>query len=193
VGYRIAGLALRSLDFVFLAQRAPILSDHMQFFPTETSVFDRHAEKHVLVFLVVGSKSVLMEQNVFRVVRAQPCKVWELLPYGRDQAGLPLHAFVTVHLAMRIADSESARIPQMEMASRLTVAALMLDIETEWTLNALLTTSSSYRKCSKRQTLDRSAQATSLLRIEGMMRCSPIVRGSGCGSVMASVADMNLR
>jgi hypothetical protein len=41
------------------------------------------------------------------------------------------------------------------MPSRLTVAVLLLDIETEWTLNALLTTSSSYRKCSKRRTLDR--------------------------------------
>jgi hypothetical protein len=56
------------------------------------------------------------------------------------------------------------------MPSRLTVAVLMLDIETEWTLNALLTTSSSYRKCSKRRTLDHSAQATSLLQIEGTTR-----------------------
>ena len=55
-------------------------------------------------------------------------------------------------------------------AARLTVAVLMLDIETEWTLNALLTTSSSYRKCSKRQTLDHSAQAISLLQIEGTTR-----------------------
>ncbi len=52
----------------------------------------------------------------------------------------------------------------------LTVAVLMLDIETEWTLNALLTTSSSYRKCSKRRTFDHSAQATSLLQIEGTTR-----------------------
>jgi hypothetical protein len=42
---------------------------------------------------------------------------------------------------------------------RLTIATLMLDIETEWTLNASLTTSSSYRKCSKRRTLDHSAQS----------------------------------
>jgi hypothetical protein len=54
--------------------------------------------------------------------------------------------------------------------SRLTVAVLMLDIKTEWTLNALLTTSSSYRKCSRRRTLDRSAQATSLPQIEGTTR-----------------------
>jgi len=56
------------------------------------------------------------------------------------------------------------------MPYRLTVAVLMLDIETEWTLNALLTTSSSYRKCSKRRILDHSAQATSLLQIEGTTR-----------------------
>ena len=66
-------------------------------------------------------------------------------------------------------------------ASRLTVAVLMLDIETEWMLNASLTTSSSYRKCSKRRTLDHSAQATSLLQIEGTTRCSHIARGFSFG------------
>jgi hypothetical protein len=75
------------------------------------------------------------------------------------------------------------------MPSRLTVAVFLLDIETEWTLNALLTTSSSYRKCSKRRTLDHSAQATSLLRIEGTTKCSHIARGFSFGSAMASVAE----
>jgi hypothetical protein len=56
------------------------------------------------------------------------------------------------------------------MPSHLTIAVLMLDIKTEWTLNGLLTTSSSYRKCSKRRTLDHSAQAISLLQIEGTTR-----------------------
>jgi len=74
------------------------------------------------------------------------------------------------------------------MPSRLTVAVLMLDIETEWTLNASLTTSSSYRKCSKRRTLDHSAPATSRLQIEGTMRRSRPARGFDCGSGMASVA-----
>jgi len=69
----------------------------------------------------------------------------------------------------------------------------MLDIETEWTLNALLTTSSSYRKCSKRRTLDHSAQATSPLQIEGTTRCSRTALGSGCGSILASVAEPNPR
>ena len=76
------------------------------------------------------------------------------------------------------------------MLIRLTVAVLMLDIETEWTLNASLTTSSSYRKCSKRRTLDHSAQATSLLLIEGTTECSLIARGSGSGSAMVSAADL---
>ena len=76
---------------------------------------------------------------------------------------------------------------------RLTIAVLMLDIETEWTLNALLTTSSSYRKCSKRRTLDHSAQATSLMQIEGMTKCSLTARGFGCGSGMVSVAEPSLR
>ena len=78
----------------------------------------------------------------------------------------------------------------MHMKSGLTNATLMLDIETEWTLNALLTTSSSYRRCSKRPTLDHSAQATSLLPIEGTTKCSRTARGSGFGSGMASVADL---
>jgi hypothetical protein len=51
----------------------------------------------------------------------------------------------------------------------LTTATLMLDIETEWTLNALLPRLSSYRKCSK---LGHSAQATSLLPIAGTTKCS---------------------
>jgi hypothetical protein len=79
------------------------------------------------------------------------------------------------------------------MPSRLTVAVRILDIEKEWTLNALLTTSSSYRKCSKRRTLDHSVQATSLLQIEGTIRCSRRARGFGCGSVMASVAALSLQ
>ena len=62
-----------------------------------------------------------------------------------------------------------------------------------WTLSASLTTSSSYRKCSKRRTLDHSAQATSLLQIEGTTRCSRIALGFGCGSISASAADLNLR
>ena len=79
------------------------------------------------------------------------------------------------------------------MPSRLTVAVLMLDIETGWTLNALLTTSSSYRKCSKRRTLDHSAQATSRLQIEVTMRSSPTARGFGSGNAMASVAEPSLQ
>jgi hypothetical protein len=77
------------------------------------------------------------------------------------------------------------------MPLRLTNATLMLDIETEWTLNASLTTSSSYRKCSKRRILGHSAQATSLRRIEGMTKCSRIARGSGFGSSTGSAAEVN--
>jgi hypothetical protein len=49
----------------------------------------------------------------------------------------------------------------------LTVTVLVVDIGTEWTLNASLTILSSYRKCSKRRMLSRSEQATSLLPIGG--------------------------
>jgi hypothetical protein len=79
----------------------------------------------------------------------------------------------------------------MEMALRFDLHAFLLDIETEWTLNALLTISSSYRKCSKRRTLDHSAQAISLLQIEGTMTNSLTARGFGCGSGTASVADLS--
>jgi hypothetical protein len=65
----------------------------------------------------------------------------------------------------------------------------MLDIGTEWTLNASLTTSSSYRKCSKRRILDHSAQATSLLPIEGTTNGRPAARGFGSGRILASVAE----
>ena len=75
---------------------------------------------------------------------------------------------------------------------RLTIAVLVLDIETEWTLNASLTTSSSYRRCSKRRTLDHSAQATSLLPIEGTMKCSRTALGFDSGTILVSAADLNL-
>ena len=63
----------------------------------------------------------------------------------------------------------------------------------EWTLNASLTTSSSYRRYSMRRALDRSAQATSRLQIEGTTRRMRIARGFGSGSIMASAAELSLR
>jgi hypothetical protein len=62
-----------------------------------------------------------------------------------------------------------------------------------WTLNTSLTTSSSYRKCSKRRILDHSARATSRLQIEDTTRCSRTALGLSCGSIMVSAADLNLR
>jgi hypothetical protein len=53
---------------------------------------------------------------------------------------------------------------------RLTHSGFVLDDGKGWTLNASLTTLSSYRKCSKRRTLDHSAQATSRPQIEGTTR-----------------------
>jgi hypothetical protein len=50
---------------------------------------------------------------------------------------------------------------------------------------------SSYRKCSKRRILDHSAQATSLLQIEGTTKRSRIARGFsfGIGTASAAVPD----
>jgi hypothetical protein len=76
------------------------------------------------------------------------------------------------------------------MPPRLTNATLMLDIETEWTLNASLTRFSSYRKCSKLRISGHSAQATSLLPIEGTTKCSRIARGFGCGSSSGFAAEV---
>src|ERR1035438_6038024 len=77
----------------------------------------------------------------------------------------------------------------MDVPLRLTIATLMLDIETEWTLNASLTRLSSYRKCLKRRILGHSAQATSLLPIAGTTKCSRIARGFSFGNGMGSVAE----
>jgi hypothetical protein len=77
-----------------------------------------------------------------------------------------------------------------EMPSRLTIATFMLDIETEWTLNASLTTSSSYRKCSKPRILGHSAQATSLPPIEDTMKCSRTARGFAFGSISGFAAEV---
>jgi hypothetical protein len=60
------------------------------------------------VFLVVGSKSVLVEQYLFCVIRARFRELRKPLSDGSDQAGLSLHAFVVGHGAIRIADSERA-------------------------------------------------------------------------------------
>jgi hypothetical protein len=76
------------------------------------------------------------------------------------------------------------------MPLRLTNATLMLDIQTEWTLSASLTRFSSFRKCSKRRILGHSAQATSLLPIEGTTKCSLIVLGFGCGNDMDFAAEV---
>ncbi|MGA7925789.1 MAG: hypothetical protein WCA20_07310 [Candidatus Sulfotelmatobacter sp.] len=79
---------MRSLDFVFLAQRAPVLPNHAHFFPTETCVFDRHAVERAFVLLVVGGEGVLVERHKFCVIRARFREFGKLLSDGRDQIGL---------------------------------------------------------------------------------------------------------
>lgn len=56
------------LDSAFFGKAAPIPPNHAHFFPTQTCVLDRHAEELVFVLLVVGSESVLVEQDQFRVI-----------------------------------------------------------------------------------------------------------------------------
>src|SRR5207253_126748 len=76
------------------------------------------------------------------------------------------------------------------MSACLTISVLLSDIATAWTLNASLTISSSFRKCSKRRILGHSAQATSRLLIESTMKCSRTALGSGCGSSTGFAAEV---
>ena len=48
------------MDCALLAKSAAVLPDHAHFLATETYIFDRHAEEHVFVLLVIGSKGVLV-------------------------------------------------------------------------------------------------------------------------------------
>jgi len=82
---------------------------------------------------------------------------------------------------------------RLHWALCLTTATLMSDIETEWTLNVLLTTSNSYRKWSRHRILGHSTQAISLLQTKGATKCSHIARGFSFDSVMACVAEPNPR
>jgi hypothetical protein len=83
------------------------------FLATETCILDRHAEEHVFVLLVIGSKSILVKQHELCVIRTRFREVGKLLPDGSDQAGLSLHPFVIGHHAKRIADTESEQLPQV--------------------------------------------------------------------------------
>jgi hypothetical protein len=75
----------------------------------------------------------------------------------------------------------------------LTAIPPMLDIETGWTLNARSTTSSSWRKCSRRRIFGHSTPATSLRPIDDTTRCWRKVRGLSFGSGMVSVAALRLQ
>jgi len=63
----------------------------------------------------------------------------------------------------------------------------------EWTLNELLTKSSSLKKCSKRRISGHSAQATSLPRIAAMTKCMRTVRGSASGRISVFAADPRIQ
>ena len=78
---------------------------------------------------------------------------------------------------------------RIQMPFSLTIATSLLDIGAKWTLSASLATLSSCRKCSKRRILGHSAQATSLLPIEGTTKCSRIAHGSGSGSISGFAAE----
>jgi len=124
-----------------------------------------------------------------RVLRAGGCAVPPCA--GNADQNTVLAARGRRALAHRLATHES--FTKDRCGFRLTAPRFLLEDCDAWTLNALLTTSSSYRKCSKRRTLGRSAQATSLLPIDGTMKCSHIAHGLGFGSILASAAEQSPR
>jgi hypothetical protein len=91
------GFSAFSLNSLFFAEAASVLPDHTHFLATQTRVLDSHAEEHVFVLLVVGGKGVLVQQHQFRVIRARFREVGKIFSNRSDQAGLTLHAFVTIH------------------------------------------------------------------------------------------------
>ncbi len=106
------------LDSLFFSKTAPVLPNHTHFLSAQTCVLDRHAEELVFVLLVVGGKNRLVEQHQFRVMRAGFREFGKLRSDGRDEVGLSPHALVIGHLAMRTADSEFLRVPQVENLPR---------------------------------------------------------------------------
>jgi hypothetical protein len=92
-------------------------------FPTESGVLDRHAEQHVLVLLGSRRQTRLGGEYTFGVVGAHSHEVGELLPDGRDEAGLSLHPFVVGHRPLLSHD-------QIETSSR-TVENSLLSSPTE--------------------------------------------------------------
>ncbi len=78
---------------------------------------------------------------------------------------------------------------QVSCRIRLTAPRLLLDDCDAWTLNALLTRLSSYRRCTKRLIFGHSAVATSVLPIADTMKCSHIARGFSFGNGTGSAAE----
>ena len=99
---------MRSLDRAVFTERASVFPDHAHFFPTEASVFDRHAEEHVFVLLVIGSKGVLVEQNQFRFIRARFREVGKLPSMVAIRLDSRCMRSSLVIVLTRIADSERA-------------------------------------------------------------------------------------
>jgi CheY-like chemotaxis protein len=75
------------LDCARFAEAASILPNHTHFFPTETRVFDRHAEERVFVLLVVGGKEIVSSFFV-TPVSPPPSEPGGHIPFG-DWRGVP--------------------------------------------------------------------------------------------------------
>ena len=74
-----------SLNSLFFGKAASVFPNHTYFFPTETSVLDRHTEEPVLILLIVGGESILVKQHQVRLIRARFRELWERLPDSSDQ------------------------------------------------------------------------------------------------------------
>ena len=85
------------LNSRFFGKAAPVFSNHAHFLAAQTCVLDCHAEKRVLVVLIVRRERILVKHHQFRIIGAHSCKIGELCSDRSDQARLSLHTFFVRH------------------------------------------------------------------------------------------------
>jgi len=68
------------------------------FLAASAGKFHRHAQEPIFLVLIVGSESILVQNNDGNVrCIASPCKIWKAFVNCRDQIGFSAHQFIRVH------------------------------------------------------------------------------------------------